>query len=65
MTKEKYYTYLGTNGIINSPVHLEDTYYTIKYLLTAATGKKLTKDGINFVTQVMVPESEVDEWKEI
>ena len=35
MTKEILYTYLGTNGTITSPVHLEDIYYTRKVRLTA------------------------------
>ena len=39
MTKEVYYTYLGTNGTITSPVHLEDAYYTRKLNLVAAPGK--------------------------
>ena len=27
MTKQILYKYLGTNGVIESPVHLEDIYY--------------------------------------
>ena len=27
MLKNVYYRYLGTNGVIESPVHLEDIYY--------------------------------------
>jgi hypothetical protein len=65
MTKTVYYTYLGTNGTITSPVHLEDIYYTRKYSLRADVGKTLTKDGENFFTTVMVPEDEVDQWKEV
>jgi hypothetical protein len=65
MTKETWYRYLGTNGVINSPVHLEDIYYVKKYQLFAGNGKKLTKDGVNFVSQVLVPDSEVDLWKEV
>ena len=49
MKKEKYYTYLGTNGTITSPVHLEDIYYTVKYSLEAENNKVLTKDNKNFV----------------
>ena len=45
MKKETYYTYLGTNGTITSPVHLEDIYFIRKYLLTADEGKKLTKNN--------------------
>lgn len=65
MTKQIYYTYLGTNGTITSPVHLEDAYYTRKICLIAGEGKMLTKDGKNFVPRVTVPEDEVDFWKEV
>lgn len=65
MKKEVRYTYLGTNGIIESPVHLEDIYYIRKIRLTADKGKRLTKDGINFSFIVTVPEDEVDLWFEV
>lgn len=65
MTKEVYYTYLGTNGTITSPVHLEDIYYTRKVRLTADAGKQLTKDDVNYSSVVTVPEEEVDLWKEV
>lgn len=65
MTKTVYYTYLGTNGTITSPVHLEDIYYVRQYSLRADRGMALTKDGKNFVQSVMVPEDEVDQWKEV
>lgn len=65
MTKTVYYTYLGTNGVIESPVHLEDIFYIRKYRLIADAGKRLTKDGKTFYTTVMVPENELEEWKEV
>ena len=65
MTKEILYTYLGTNGTITSPVHLEDIYYTRKVRLTAEAGKQLTKDDVNYSSVVTVPEEEVDLWKEV
>ena len=65
MTKEILYTYLGTNGTITSPVHLEDIYYTRKIRLTADAGKQLTKDDVNYSSVVTVPEEEVDIWKEV
>lgn len=65
MTKTVYYVYLGTNGVIESPVHLEDIYYTRKIRLAADEGKHLTKDGKNFRFVVMVPEDQVAEWKEV
>ena len=65
MTKEILYTYLGTNGTITSPVHLEDIYYIRKVRLTADAGKQLTKDDVNYSSVVTVPEEEVDIWKEV
>ena len=35
MIKTMLYEYLGTNGTILSPVHLEDIYYVRKYKLVA------------------------------
>ena len=65
MIKTPLYTYLGTNGTITSPIHLEDIYYVLSYRLEADPNKVLTKDDINFVKKVTVPESEVDQWKEV
>ena len=65
MTKVKLYVYLGTNGTIESPVHLADIFYTTRYRLVADNNKVLTKDGKNFVGSTTVPEDEVDEWKEV
>ena len=65
MTKEILYTYLGTNGTITSPVHLEDIYYIRKVRLTADAGKQLTKDDVNYASVVTVPEEEIDLWKEV
>lgn len=66
MTKTPIYTYLGTNGIITSPVHLEDIYYVLKYRLEADANKVLTNDnGVTKMRMVTVPADEVDQWKEI
>ena len=62
MTKQVFYKYLGTNGVIESPVHLEDIYYV--RLLQADKGKVLT-DGTRKVQSVKVPEEEVSNWEEI
>lgn len=58
------YRYLGTNGVIESPVHLEDTYYTRLIQLTADAGKIL-KNGNREATIITVPEEEVENWKEV
>ena len=65
MVKNIFYEYLGTNGTILSPVHLEDIYYVRKIELIAGNGKKLTKDGKNFVKKIMIPEEELDQWEEV
>lgn len=65
MTKIVMYEYLGTNGTILSPVHLEDIYYIRKLRLIADSDKRLTKNGKDFVQNVIVPEDELDQWKEV
>ena len=65
MIKTTLYEYLGTNGTILSPVHLEDIYYVRKIKLQASNGKKLTKDGKNKVASIVIPEEELEEWKEV
>lgn len=65
MKKHALYTYLGTNGTITSPVHLEDIYYVLNYALDADEHKKLTKDYKTFFDTRIVPENEVSEWVEV
>lgn len=65
MKKTVQYVYLGTNGTIVSPVHLEDIYYTRRYYLQADEHKKLTMDGKNFVKSVMISEDDLDKWIEV
>lgn len=65
MTKRVLYLYLGTNGTILSPVHLEDTYYVRQVELMADDGKLLTKDGIHMKKSVLVPEDDVQAWSEV
>lgn len=64
MTKEIYYRYLGTNGIIESPIHLEDIYY-IRIIRLVADDNKILTNGKNKVYSVKVSEEEVDQWQEI
>ena len=65
MTKIVMYEYLGTNGTILSPVHLEDIYYVRKLQLLADNNKRLTKNGKDFVQNVIIPEEELNQWKEV
>lgn len=65
MKKTIYYTYLGTNGTINSIVYLPGVYSVKRYLLEADEGKQLTCDGENFVNFIRVSQTEVDDWYEV
>ena len=65
MTKIVMYEYLGTNGTILSPVHLEDIYYIRKLRLIADNDKSFTKNGKDFVQNVIIPEEELNQWKEV
>jgi hypothetical protein len=64
MTKQVFYRYLGTNGVIESPIHLEDIYYVRIINLTADPNMILT-DGTKKVYSVKVPEEEISNWTEI
>lgn len=64
MTKQVLYRYLGTNGVIESPVHLEDIYYTRINILTADKGKILS-DGKVQKVQVRCSDEEVPQWVEV
>ena len=64
MTKQILYNYLGTNGSILSPVHLEGIYSVKKIQLTADEDKQLTKDGKNFYFTTVIPEDELNQWYE-
>lgn len=64
MTKKKMYKYIGLNGIITSPILLEDAKHTVVYELRAAGGKVLAKNNDRMYC-VVVPEDEVSEWSEV
>lgn len=64
MKKTVLYRYLGTNGVLDTPIHLEDTYYVRLLRLSADTGKTLT-NGTVTKRVVTIPEDEVDNWTEI
>lgn len=65
MTKTVLYNYLGTNGTIQSPVHLEDVYYTRSLYLVADEKKVLTRNGKDTFKAVTIAENELDDWQEI
>ena len=65
MNKQTLYTYLGTNGTLTTPIHLEGIYSVKKIILTADEGKMLTKNGVDFVKKVSTTDLEVDLWQEV
>ena len=65
MTTEILYTYLGTNGTVTTPVHLEGVPAMQKIRIKPDIGKKLT-DGKTVVTEKeKEKEREVTKRKEI
>ena len=64
MVKTKMYRYLGRNGIITSPILLENIEPIPMLNLKASPGKVLT-DGDRFVTSINVFVDELDLWTEI
>lgn len=65
MTTEILYTYLGTNGTVTTPVHLEGVPAMKKIRIKPEIGKKLTDGKTVVMDAVVVSESEVANWKEI
>lgn len=64
MTKMTIYKYLGTNGVVETPVHLEGIYYVRLLYLTADEGKILT-NGDKKEKVIKIPEEELSNWYEI
>ena len=59
------YTYLGSNGIVTTPIAIEGATGVKQYSLIADEGKFLTKDNKSFLEQVIIPEAELNDWKEV
>ena len=64
MKKQVLYKYLGTNGVIESPVHLEDIYYIRINVLTTDEGKILVK-GTERKQTVRCSDEEISQWAEV
>lgn len=64
MKKTILYQYLGTNGTIISPIHLEDVYYIRKVRLVAEPNCLLT-NGTLLKRSVIIPEADIELWREI
>lgn len=65
MTKVYLYTYLGTNGTLQTPILLEGVPHTTLVRLVAEKNSGLTKDNTHYVTSIAVPEEDVELWKEV
>lgn len=65
MIKQTLYTYLGDNGTLQTPIHLEGIQSLISYTLTAEDGYLLTKDNKNFVKSIEIAKDDLDKWKEV
>ena len=66
MRKEVLYEYLGTNGTILSPIHLEDIYYVRKLRLIADKDKKLKRVDTGALREIaIIPESDFEYWTEV
>ena len=59
------YTYLGTNGTLTTPIHLENIYSIESFQLEADTLKQLTKDNENFYHSIVVSKEEFPQWYEV
>lgn len=64
MKKTNLYRYLGRNGIITSPVFLNNTEKIDMYHLTADKGKILT-NGEEFLYSVTIFAEDLNKWVEI
>jgi hypothetical protein len=64
MKKNYFYRYMGTNGILETPVYLEGIYCLKLVQLTADKGNVLT-NGEKITNSISVPESEASAWIEI
>ena len=62
MTKMEIYRYVGSNGVIDSPIKLPMNY-TLRYRLIAGEGKELV-NGDTTATVIDVDASDVEKWSE-
>lgn len=65
MKRTKLYRYVGRNGIITSPVLLDDIKYIALMELQPEDGYVLVNGKTVKYNSAVVPVDEVDEWKEV
>ena len=64
MIKKKMYRYSGRNGILTTPILLDDIKHYVVYELKAESGKILT-NGVDTAYGIIVEEEEIGEWFEV
>lgn len=64
MNRTLLYRYMGTNGVLTTPIHLEDIYYVRLVRLVADEGKILT-NGTRQMQVITIPENEESQWSEV
>lgn len=64
MNKSKMYRYLGRNGIITSPIFLENIEPILMFRLTASEGKILTNGEEKAKTKLVFAD-EMENWVEV
>lgn len=64
MKKTVIYRYLGTNGVLETPIHLEDIYY-IRLIDLKADENMILTNGERKTYFIRVPEEEVSNWYEV
>lgn len=66
MTKRLLYRYLGTNGVLDTPIRIPDAHCIRMYDLIADSRHKLVNvDDDRVVDRIVVSEDEVNSWKEV
>lgn len=64
MNRTLLYRYMGTNGVLTTPIYLEDIYYVRLVRLVADEGKILT-NGTRQMQVITIPENEESQWSEV
>lgn len=64
MKKQVIYKYLGTNGVLETPIHIEDTYY-VRLIDLKADENMILTNGERKTYFTRVPEEEVSNWYEV
>lgn len=64
MVKRELYRYLGTNGVVDTPVHIPNAYSVPMVELVASPRHQLF-NGERTTSRIIVAAEDVNKWKEI